>query len=75
MKQNVGILDTAIRATISCIILALVFENMFGPIVNGLLIAVGCATFFTSAFGFCPLYKLLNIDTYPDFRDDSFHVH
>ena len=34
MKQNVGILDTAVRSIIACVLLALAVENMFSPAVK-----------------------------------------
>lgn len=73
MKQNVGILDTAIRSIIACIVLALAVEGFFGLAVNIGLIVVGSAMWISATLGVCPLYKLLGIDTYPDFRDDSIH--
>ena len=71
MKQNVGILDTAIRSIIACVLLALAVENMFSPAVSIAMVVVGCMLWFSSSFGVCMLYKMLGIDTYPDFKDDS----
>ena len=75
MKQNVGILDTAVRSIIACVLLALAIENMFSPAVNIALVVVGCALWVSSSFGVCMLYKALGIDTYPDFKDESMHAH
>lgn len=75
MKQNVGILDTAIRSVIACVLLALAVENMFAPAVNIALVVAGCALWVSSSFGICMLYKVLGIDTYPDFKDDSLPSH
>lgn len=75
MKQNVGILDTAIRSIISCVLLAISVEGLYSNTVSIVLAVVGTALFFTSSFGVCMLYKILGIDTYPDFKDDSYHPH
>ena len=71
MKQNVGILDTAIRSIIACVALALAVEGIFSSAVNIALVLVGLALWFSSSYGVCLIYKALGIDTYPDFRDDS----
>ncbi|MCC2617274.1 DUF2892 domain-containing protein [Aestuariibacter halophilus] len=73
MKQNVGILDTAIRSVIACVVLALAVEGMFSTVVTSILVLVGAMLWLSSSFGVCFLYKALGIDTYPDFSDDSFH--
>ncbi|GAB5379362.1 MAG: hypothetical protein Alis3KO_13490 [Aliiglaciecola sp.] len=75
MKQNVGILDTAIRSIIACVLLAIAFEGIYSNTVSIILAVVGTAMFVTSSFGICMLYKALGIDTYPDFKDDSYHPH
>lgn len=75
MKQNVGILDTAIRSIVACVILALAIENIFDPVTNTVMIVLGVMLWISSTFGVCLLYKMLGIDTYPDFRDDSYHAH
>ncbi|MDC0601432.1 DUF2892 domain-containing protein [Aliiglaciecola sp.] len=75
MKQNIGILDTAIRSIVACVLLALAFEGLYGTTVSIIFAVVGSALFFTSSFGVCLLYKALGIDTYPDFSDDSYHPH
>ncbi len=75
MKQNVGVLDTTIRSLIGCALLALAVEGLFGTGVSLIIAAVGAVMWLTSIFGICPLYNLLGIDTYPDFRDDSYHAH
>ena len=74
MKQNVGILDTAIRSIIACVALALAVENMFNPAVTAVLVVVGALLWISSSFGVCLLYKALGIDTYPNFSDDSYHA-
>jgi len=73
MKQNVGILDTAIRSVLALIMLAIAFEGLYGTTASIILAVIGGALFYTSSFGVCYIYKLLGIDTYPNFRDDSYH--
>lgn len=75
MKQNVGILDTAIRSIIACILLALAVEGAFSLSVSIALGVVSMLLWISSSFGVCLLYKALGIDTYPDFHDDSYHAH
>lgn len=75
MKQNVGVVDTAIRSVIACILLSLAIEGLYSPAVTILFWIVGTLLFVTSSFGVCLLYKVLGIGTYPDFHDDSYHPH
>lgn len=75
MKQNVGILDTAIRSVIACLLMALAFETLYSPAVNLILGGIGFLLFMSSSFGICLVYKIFGIDTYPDFHDDSYHTH
>jgi hypothetical protein len=62
--DNVGILDTAIRAVIAIVLLSVSAQAFFPLLVNGLLVAGGVVMVFTSASGWCPIYKLLKIDTF-----------
>lgn len=75
MKQNIGILDTAIRSVVACAMLAVAIEGLYGNTVTAILTVVGSLLFISSSFGICFLYKLLRIDTYPDFSDDSYKAH
>lgn len=71
MKQNVGVLDTAIRAVLACILLALAVEGLFGQALSLGMAILGLILFFTSGTGICPLYKLLGIDTYPTYQEPT----
>ncbi len=75
MKQNVGILDTAIRSIVACVLLTLAIEGMFSTGVSIALGVISMMLWISSSFGVCLLYKALGIDTYPDFSDDSYHAH
>lgn len=66
MKQNVGILDTAIRSVIAVILLAIAAEGMFSLAVNVALVTLGSLIWISSSFGVCLLYKALGLDTYPN---------
>ena len=63
-RDNVGVLDTAIRAIVSCVLLALAIEGMFSATVSIVFLVLGSALFISSATGVCLLYKALGIDTY-----------
>ncbi|MCV2886434.1 DUF2892 domain-containing protein [Aestuariibacter sp. AA17] len=72
MKQNVGILDTAIRSIIACVLLTLAVQDMYSTATNVALVIVGLALWVSCSTGVCYIYKMLGIDTYPDFSDDSY---
>jgi hypothetical protein len=57
MKANVGSYDVAVRFTVGCLVLCLGthFETWWG--------LVGFIPLVTALAGFCPLYRLLHIDT------------
>jgi len=65
VKQNVGILDTAIRSILSLACLALAAEGLFPQAISIALLVIGSLLWVTSSFGVCFIYKLLNLDTYP----------
>ena len=64
IRENVGKLDTTIRCLLSVVMLIVVTEGM---VAGTLAVALGfVATIFmlTASFGYCPLYKLLGINTW-----------
>lgn len=63
-KDNVGVLDTAIRAVIACFLLAFAAENAFSMPVTILVIAVATGLWLSCATGVCLIYRALGIDTY-----------
>ncbi|MDU0355059.1 DUF2892 domain-containing protein [Paraglaciecola aquimarina] len=65
MKQNVGILDTAIRSVIAVICLAIAAEGLLPEAGSILLAVIGGLMWITSSVGVCLIYKVLGIDTYP----------
>jgi hypothetical protein len=65
MKQNVGVLDTAIRSIVAVAFLAIAAEGLFPQAITIALLVIGSLLWASSSFGVCFIYKLLNIDTYP----------
>ncbi|AWL10893.1 hypothetical protein HMF8227_00387 [Saliniradius amylolyticus] len=63
-RDNVGVLDSAIRSMVACVLLALAVEQIFPTAVNLIFVAVGAALWVSVSVGVCPLYKLLGVDTY-----------
>ena len=58
MSQNVGSIDRAVRVVVGIILISLVFV---GPHTWWGL--VGLVPLITAAAGYCPLYRVLGIDT------------
>jgi len=74
MKVNMGSIDRMLRAFVvapAAIVVAIVIGA--GSVVGIILLAVAAIMLVTSAVGFCPLYKLLRINTRS--RDRSVRVH
>jgi|TARA_R110002153_G_scaffold199107_1_gene352558 hypothetical protein len=69
MKQNVGILDTAIRGVIAVICLAIAAEGILPQAATIAVLIVGLMLWASSSFGICFIYKALGIDTYPGAGD------
>jgi hypothetical protein len=65
VKQNVGILDTAVRGIISVILLAIAAEGLFNVEITITLAALGVLLGASASFGVCFIYKIFGIDTYP----------
>jgi hypothetical protein len=65
VKQNVGILDTAIRGIIAVICLAVAAEGILPQAATIAVFIVGLLLWASSSFGVCFIYKALGIDTYP----------
>ncbi len=65
MKQNVGILDTAIRSIIAVICLSVAAEQLFPHAANIALAIAGGLMWASSSVGLCFVYRILGIDTYP----------
>jgi hypothetical protein len=65
MKQNVGVLDTAIRSILAVACLAAAAEGLYPQAVTIALLVIGSLLWVSSSFGVCFIYKIFNLDTYP----------
>jgi len=68
MKNNEGNLDRIVRAIIGIAALAVAFATldvMNGAIVGIIVAAIGVIALFTAIIGFCPLYKVIGLQTCP----------
>lgn len=72
MKQNVGIIDTAVRSVVACVLLAVAVEGLLTAPVSIALTVIGLLLWTSCATGKCLLYAVFNIDTFPGFTDDSY---
>lgn len=63
MKTNESNLDRVIRVVVGIIFLGLYFTGTVTGTLGIILIVLGAVLLLTGAIGFCPLYKLLKIDT------------
>lgn len=63
-RDNVGVVDTAVRALLACLFLAVAVEQVLPDSVSVILLVLGSALWITSITGTCYVYKLLGIDTY-----------
>ncbi len=68
MKQNVGVLDTAIRSVIAIIMLAIAAEGLLPGTLSMILVIMGLGLWISCASGVCPIYSLFGIDTYKEQR-------
>jgi hypothetical protein len=63
MKANVGIYDQGTRVLLAIAIAALYYFKMIDGLAAEVLLIVAGVLVLTALFGFCPLYKLLHINT------------
>ena len=63
MKKNMGNTDKAIRTLIALIIAALSYFEFITGIFGNILLVLAIILLVTSLVNFCPLYKLLGINT------------
>jgi Protein of unknown function (DUF2892). len=62
-EKNVGNADKSIRVLIAVIIAALYYFNVISGTLAYVLMAAAIILLITSLINFCPLYKLLGINT------------
>lgn len=63
MKRNMGKADRVIRIFIAAIIAILYLTQIMSGVLTIILLIVGFIFLVTSVTGFCPIYKLLGINT------------
>ena len=63
MKKNMGNTDKAIRTLIALIIATLSYFEFITGIFGNILLVLAIILLVTSLINFCPLYKLLGINT------------
>ena len=62
MEKNVGVLDKSIRIVVGLALLSLLF---FLEKPAGYFGLIGLVPLLTSFFGYCPLYKIVGLNTCP----------
>ncbi len=65
MKKNMGSADRIIRTLIAVVVAILYFTNTITGTVGIVLLALAVVFVLTSMVSFCPLYKLVGINTCP----------
>jgi hypothetical protein len=69
MKANVGTVDRIIRAVVGLAALLGAWAIGSGSVAFVLLMVVGAILLVTAAVGFCPLYRVLGLNTCPVARN------
>jgi Protein of unknown function (DUF2892) len=69
MKANVGTVDRIIRAVVGLAALLGAVAIGSGSVAFVLLMVVGAILLVTAAVGFCPLYRVLGLNTCPVARN------
>jgi len=63
MKKNMGIIDRVIRFIIAIVVGILVWQGIIESPWSYILLALAAVFLITSLVSFCPLYRLVNINT------------
>jgi hypothetical protein len=63
MKKNMGWMDRIIRLLVSVILVVLHFTGVVDGVLGKVLLAMAAVFTLTSLCSFCPLYRLLGINT------------
>jgi len=64
MKKNIGSVDKFVRIIIAAIIMALYYFGYISDTLAMVLLIIGIILLLTSLINFCPLYKILGVNTY-----------
>jgi hypothetical protein len=65
MKPNMGTVDRILRVVLAAIFAYLYFSGTVTGALGLILVILGAVFILTSAIGFCPLYKLVGLNTCP----------
>ena len=65
MKKNMGLADRIIRITLAIVVVFLYYNKTITGTVGIVLLVLAGIFVLTSFVGFCPLYKLVGLNTCP----------
>jgi len=63
MKKNIGPIDKFVRILIAAIIMALYYFGYISDTLAMVLLVIGIILLLTSLINFCPLYKIIGVNT------------
>jgi len=64
MKKNIGSVDKFVRIIIAAIIMALYYFGYISDTLAMVLLIIGIILLLTSLINFCPIYKIIGVNTY-----------
>jgi|CryBogDrversion2_8_1035294.scaffolds.fasta_scaffold23180_1 hypothetical protein len=70
MKNNIGYIDRFVRIILSVVFAALYFMEVITGTIGLILLIAGGVLLATALIDFCPLYKILGINTIPPEEKD-----
>lgn len=65
MKLNMGNIDRIVRLVVAIILISLAFNGTFAGILGVAAWIVAAIFVFTALVGFCPLYRVIGVNTCP----------
>lgn len=63
MQNNMGTADRIIRVTLAAVVIFLYYSNIITGTLGIILLVLAGVFVLTSLIGFCPLYKLVGLNT------------
>lgn len=63
MTKNMGVIDRTFRIIVALVIVTLFYKNIITGTLAYILLAFAVVFVLTSFIGFCPIYKLLGINS------------
>jgi hypothetical protein len=70
MKNNIGYIDRFVRIILSVVFAALYFMEVITGTIGLILLIAGGVLLATALIDFCPIYKILGINTIPPEEKD-----